>query len=429
MSDNAEIRFRGQSWEFPVVEGTEHEKGIDISKLRDRTGLVTLDNGYQNTGATKSGITFIDGDQGILRYRGYPIEELAEKATFPEVSYLLIYGELPTADQLRAFRISLTQNSLIHEDMLHFLTGMPPSAHPMGILSSMVNALALYYPRFYVENMDQAIFDQVAVSLISKVRTIAAFSYKKSIGEPFVYPRHDKTYCANFLNMMFDSHAKPYEEDPLFVAALNALLIVHADHEQNCSTSTVRLVGSSMANLYASICAGICALWGPLHGGANQMAMETLSNIQKSGLSADQVIAKAKDKKDPFLLHGFGHRVYKSYDPRAKVLKSLVERVFATKNIQDPLLDIAKALEERALKDDYFIERKLYPNVDFYSGILYRAMGIPVDMFTVMFAIGRMPGWIAHWKEMHDDGNLKIGRPRQIYTGATIRNWTDIAGR
>lgn len=429
MSENAEIRFRGQSWEFPVVEGTEHEKGIDISKLRDRTGMVTLDNGYQNTGATKSGITFIDGDQGILRYRGYPIEELAEKATFPEVSYLLIYGELPTADQLRAFRISLTQNSMIHEDMLHFLTGMPPSAHPMGILSSMVNALALYYPRFYVENMDQAMFDQVAVSLISKVRTIAAFSYKKAIGEPFVYPRHDKTYCANFLNMMFDSHAKPYEEDPLFVAALNALLIVHADHEQNCSTSTVRLVGSSMANLYASICAGICALWGPLHGGANQMAMETLSNIQKSGLSADQVIAKAKDKKDPFLLHGFGHRVYKSYDPRAKVLKSLVERVFATKNIQDPLLDIAKSLEERALKDDYFIERKLYPNVDFYSGMLYRAMGIPVDMFTVMFAIGRMPGWIAHWKEMHDDGNLKIGRPRQIYTGATIRNWTDIAGR
>lgn len=429
MSENAEIRFRGQSWEFPVVEGTEHEKGIDISKLRDRTGLVTLDNGYQNTGATKSGITFIDGDQGILRYRGYPIEELAEKATFPEVSYLLIYGELPTADQLRAFRISLTENSMIHEDMLHFLTGMPPSAHPMGILSSMVNALALYYPRFYVENMDQAMFDQVAVSLISKVRTIAAFSYKKAIGEPFVYPRHDKTYCANFLNMMFDSHAKPYEEDPLFVAALNALLIVHADHEQNCSTSTVRLVGSSMANLYASICAGICALWGPLHGGANQMAMETLSNIQKSGLSADQVIAKAKDKKDPFLLHGFGHRVYKSYDPRAKVLKSLVERVFATKNIQDPLLDIAKSLEERALKDDYFIERKLYPNVDFYSGMLYRAMGIPVDMFTVMFAIGRMPGWIAHWKEMHDDGNLKIGRPRQIYTGATIRNWTDIAGR
>lgn len=429
MSENAEIRFRGQSWEFPVVEGTEHEKGIDISKLRDRSGLITLDNGYQNTGATKSGITFIDGDQGILRYRGYPIEELAEKATFPEVSYLLIYGELPTADQLRAFRISLTQNSMIHEDMLHFLTGMPPSAHPMGILSSMVNALALYYPRFYVENMDQAMFDQVAVSLISKVRTIAAFSYKKAIGEPFVYPRHDKTYCANFLNMMFDSHAKPYEEDPLFVAALNALLIVHADHEQNCSTSTVRLVGSSMANLYASICAGICALWGPLHGGANQMAMETLSNIQKSGLSADQVIAKAKDKKDPFLLHGFGHRVYKSYDPRAKVLKSLVERVFATKNIQDPLLDIAKSLEERALKDDYFIERKLYPNVDFYSGMLYRAMGIPVDMFTVMFAIGRMPGWIAHWKEMHDDGNLKIGRPRQIYTGATIRNWTDIAGR
>lgn len=429
MSDTAEIRFRGQSWDFPVVEGTEKEKGIDITKLRDRTGLVTLDNGYQNTGATKSAITFIDGDQGVLRYRGYPIEELSEKATFPEVSYLLIYGELPTAEQLRHFRMRLTENSMIHEDMLHFLTGMPPAAHPMGILSSMVNALALFYPRFYVEDMDQNTFDQMAVSLISKVRTIAAFSYKKAIGEPFVYPRHDKSYCANFLNMMFDSHAKPYEEDPLLVAALNALLIVHADHEQNCSTSTVRLVGSSMANLYASVCAGICALWGPLHGGANQMAMETLSHVLKSGLTPDQVIAKAKDKKDSFLLHGFGHRVYKSYDPRAKVLKALVGRVFATKNMQDPLLDIAMELEERALKDDYFIERKLYPNVDFYSGILYRAMGIPVDMFTVMFAIGRMPGWIAHWKEMHDEGSVKIGRPRQIYTGKTIRHWVDIAAR
>jgi citrate synthase len=423
MSDTAEIHYQGKSYEFPVVVGTEQEKGIDISKLRDRTGLVTLDNGYQNTGATKSAITYIDGDQGILRYRGYPIEELAEKATFPETAYLLIYGELPTIEQLKEFRKRLTENSMIHEDMLHFLTGMPPSAHPMGILSSMVNALALFYPRFYVEDMDQATFDQMAVSLISKVRTIAAFSYKKSIGEPFVYPRADKTYCANFLNMMFDSHAKPYQEDPLFIEALNALLIVHADHEQNCSTSTVRLVGSSYANLYASICAGICALWGPLHGGANQKAMETLMQIQKSGLSPQQVIEKAKDKKDPFLLHGFGHRVYKSYDPRAKVLKNLVERVFATKNIKDPLLDIAREVEALALKDEYFIERKLYPNVDFYSGILYRAMGIPEDMFTVMFAIGRMPGWIAHWKEMHDEGNLKIGRPRQIYTGPVKRSF------
>jgi len=429
MSETAELRFRGQSWELPVFTGTENEMGIDISKLRDRSGLITLDNGYQNTGATKSSVTFIDGDNGILRYRGYPIEQLAEKATFPETAYLLIYGELPSQEQLRAFRLQLTENSMIHEDMLHFLTGMPPAAHPMGILSSMVNALALFYPRFYVEDMDQASFDSMAVSLISKVRTIAAFSYKKAIGEPFVYPRHDKTYCANFLNMMFDSHAKPYSEDPLFVEALNALLIVHADHEQNCSTSTVRMVGSSYANLYSSICAGICALWGPLHGGANQIAMETLSNIQKSGLTADQVIAKAKDKKDSFLLHGFGHRVYKSYDPRAKVLKNLVERVFAAKKINDPLLAIAKELEERALKDDYFIERKLYPNVDFYSGILYRAMGIPQDMFTVMFAIGRMPGWIAHWKEMHDDGNVKIGRPRQIYTGATERDFISVDAR
>lgn len=420
----ASLRYKNQSWDFPVVVGTENEVGIDISKMREQSGLITLDYGYLNTGATRSAITYIDGDQGILRYRGYPIEELAAKSVFTEVAYLLVYGELPTEEQLATFRNRLTEKSLIHEDMLHFLTGMPPSAHPMGILSSMVNAMALYHPKFYAEEMDQALFDEMVASLISKVRTIAAFSYKKSIGEPFVYPKHDKSYCANFLNMMFDSYAKPYQEDPLFVEALNALLIVHADHEQNCSTSTVRMVGSSQANLYSSICAGICALWGPLHGGANQMAMETLSHIQQEGWTPDQVIARAKDKSNRFLLHGFGHRVYKSYDPRARVLKGLVERVFATKNIKDPLLDIAYELEARALKDDYFISRKLYPNVDFYSGILYRAMGIPDNMFTVMFAIGRMPGWIAHWKEMHDDRkHFKIGRPRQIYTGALQRDF------
>lgn len=429
MQDTAEIRYQGNSWTFPVVEGTEKEKGIDISKLRDQTGLITLDNGYQNTGATQSSITYIDGDNGILRYRGYPIEQLAEQATFPEVAYLLINGELPDPEQLKKFRQKLTENSMIHEDMLHFLTGMPASAHPMGILSSMVSALSLYYPRFYVEDKDPATMEQMAVSLISKVRTIAAFSYKKSIGEPFVYPRHDKSYCANFLNMMFDSHTRPYSEDPLFVDALNALLIVHADHEQNCSTSTVRMVGSSLANMYSSVSAGVCALWGPLHGGANQMAMQTLREVLKQGLSAEQVVARAKDKNDPFKLFGFGHRVYKSYDPRAKVLKALVEKVFATKNINDPLLEVAKQLEEKALKDDYFIERKLYPNVDFYSGILYRAMGIPEDMFTVMFAIGRMPGWIAHWKEMHDEGGKKIDRPRQIYTGALEREYIPLNQR
>lgn len=430
MSEQAEISYNGQSWQFPVYTGTENETGIDISTLRAKSGLITLDNGYQNTGATTSAITYIDGDKGILRYRGYPIEELAEKATFPETAYLLIKGELPTQQQLLDFRKTLTENALIHEDMLHFFVGMPPTAHPMGILSSMVNALALYYPNFYTEDTDAVGFDLMAARLISKVRTIAAFSYKKSIGEHFVYPDAHRSYCSNFLNMMFHSHAKPYEEDPLFVDALNALLIVHADHEQNCSTSTVRLVGSSKANLFSSICAGVCALWGPLHGGANQKAIETLMDIHASGMPVHRIMERAKDKNDAFKLSGFGHRIYKSYDPRAKVLKNLVERVFATRNLKDPLLDIAYELEQRALRDDYFQERKLYPNVDFYSGILYRAMGIPVNMFTVMFAIGRLPGWIAHWKEMHDDEkNFKIGRPRQIYTGSTERKFVSLAER
>lgn len=427
---NASISYQGQSWDFPVYTGTENETGIDISTLRAKSGLITLDNGYQNTGSTTSSITYIDGDQGILRYRGYPIEELAEKASFPETAYLLIYGELPTSQQLTDFRLKLTQNSLIHEDMLHFFVGIPPTAHPMGILSSMINALSLYDPNFLNEDLDAAGFDLMAAQLISKIRTIAAFSYKKSIGEHFVYPDAKRSYCSNFLNMMFHSHARPYEEDPLFVDALNALLIVHADHEQNCSTSTVRLVGSSKANLYSSICAGVCALWGPLHGGANQKAIETLMDIHQSGMPVHQIMERAKDKNDPFKLSGFGHRIYKSYDPRAKVLKNLVEKIFATRNLKDPLLDIAYELEQRALKDEYFLERKLYPNVDFYSGILYRAMGIPVNMFTVMFAMGRLPGWIAHWKEMHEDEkNFKIGRPRQIYTGETIRSFVPLSSR
>jgi citrate synthase len=419
----ARLEYEGKSWDFPVVTGTEGESAIDIGQLRAKTGLITLDPSYGNTGSCLSAITFIDGEKGILRHRGYSIEQLAEAADFIEVAYLLIYGELPTEPQRAAFRKMLTENSLIHEDMLNFFVGMPPQAHPMGILSSMINALALYYPNYLMEEKDDAAFDLMAARLISKVRTISAFSYKKSIGEPFIYPEARMTYCQNILHMMFDSKAKPYQPDPLFEKVLNILLIVHADHEQNCSTSTVRMVGSAKANLYSSICAGICALWGPLHGGANQMTIETLMRIKESGMAVDEVIRRAKDKNDPFVLSGFGHRVYKSYDPRAKVLKALAEQVFAERQIHDPLLDIAYELERKALADDYFIERKLYPNVDFYSGILYRAMGIPTDMFTVMFAIGRLPGWIAHWKEMWESENFKIGRPRQVYIGHKQRQY------
>jgi citrate synthase len=417
----AELNYEGKSWKFPVVTGTENESAIDIGQLRAKTGLITLDPSYGNTGACLSSITYIDGEKGILRHRGYAIEDLAEAADFIEVAYLLIYGELPTEKRRSGFRQMLTENSLIHEDMLSFFVGMPPQAHPMGILSSMINALALYYPNYLMEEKDDAAFDLMAARLISKVRTIAAFSYKKSIGEPFIYPEAKMTYCQNILNMMFHSNAKPYEPSDLLERVLNILLIVHADHEQNCSTSTVRLVGSAKANLYSSICAGICALWGPLHGGANQMTIETLMRIRESGMSIDKAIERAKDKSDAFVLSGFGHRVYKSYDPRAKVLKALAEIVFSKLKINDPLLDIAYELEQKALKDDYFIERKLYPNVDFYSGILYRAMGIPTDMFTVMFAIGRLPGWIAHWKEMWESDSFKIGRPRQVYIGPTER--------
>ena len=425
MEDKVKLSFDGKDCEFPVLKGSENEKAFDVSELRKKTGLVTLDYGYLNTGSTKSAITFVDGENGILRYRGYAIEDLAEKATFPEVAWLLIYGELPTEAQLMRFRTMLTENALIHENLLHFFREMPPSAHPMGILSSIVNAVGLFTPRFYDDDNKADVFDLTTVGLISKIRTIAAFTYKASIGEPFVYPEAERSYCSNFLNMMFSSKAKPYNPDPIMEKALNTLLIVHADHEQNCSTSTVRMVGSSQASLYASICAGICALWGPLHGGANQAVLETLLRIQQSGMTVQQVMEKAKDKNDPFRLSGFGHRVYKSYDPRAKVLKKLMHQVFEREHEHDPLLDIATELEERALKDDYFIERKLYPNVDFYSGILYRAMGIPTNMLTVMFAIGRLPGWIAHWKEMHDDPCSKINRPRQIYTGEVLRPWVD----
>jgi citrate synthase len=421
--DYAKMAYQGKTFEMPVIEGTEGEKAIDISKLRQETDLITLDVGYQNTGSCMSAITYIDGDKGILRHRGIPIEELAEKATFSEVAYLLIYGNLPSRDEQRAFSQLLTQNSMIHEEMLRFFDGFPPTAHPMAILGTMVNALSVYYTDYYTEDFQSGTFDLMAASLISRIRTIAAYSYKHSIGEPHVYPKPDLRYASNFLYMMFDSPVNPYVPDPDIEKALSTLLILHADHEQNCSTSTVRMVGSSMVNLYASICAGICALWGPLHGGANQKVIEMLESIKKDNVSIAQCISAAKDKETAFRLFGFGHRVYKNYDPRARILKQYCETLFRKYNYSDPLINIAMELEEAALADDFFVERKLYPNVDFYSGILYRMIGIPTNMFTVMFAIGRLPGMIAQWKEMHDSVPLKIGRPRQIYTGNTMRHY------
>ena len=426
MSEMAKLILEGKEYEFPVITGSENEKAIDISNLRAKTGYITIDPGYVNTGATLSAITYLDGEQGILRYRGIPIEQLAEKSTFVETSYLLIYGNLPNKTQLEAFSRSLTLHSLIHEDMKHFFDGYPAAAHPMAILSSMVCSLSAYYP----ESMN--VFDKLDMQvprLLSKLRTIAAFSYKKSIGHPIIYPQNHLSYCANFLQMMFGVPAEPYEVDDDMVKALNILLILHADHEQNCSTSTVRLVGSSQANLYASVSAGILALWGPLHGGANQAVIEMLESIHNSGTKCADFISKVKDKNSKARLMGFGHRVYKSYDPRAKILKQMTDVILAKRGISDPLLDIAKQMEETALSDPYFIERNLYPNVDFYSGILYKAMGIPVNMFTVMFAIGRLPGWIAHWKEMMEDPNSKIGRPRQIYTGPVQREYVSIEKR
>jgi citrate synthase len=418
----------GKEYEFPVIVGSENEKAIDIGSLRAKTGYITMDPGYVNTGAASSSITFLDGEKGILRYRGIPIEQLAEKSTFVETSYLLIYGELPTKPQLEKFSKLLTNHSMIHEDMKHFFDGFPAAAHPMAILSSMVCSLSAYYPE------SQNIFDadnfaMQVPRLLSKLRTIAAFSYKKSIGHPMMYPLNHLSYCANFLQMMFAVPAQPYEVDADMVRALNILLILHADHEQNCSTSTVRMVGSSQANLFASVSAGILALWGPLHGGANQAVIEMLEEIQKTGMKCQEFIQRVKDKNSKTRLMGFGHRVYKSYDPRAKILKEMTDLVLSKKGINDPMLDLAKEMEETALSDPYFVERNLYPNVDFYSGILYKAMGIPVNMFTVMFAIGRLPGWIAHWKEMIEDPQNKIGRPRQIYTGATTRDYVPIEAR
>lgn len=420
----AKITVNEDALDLPVVVGTEGETAVDITKFRGGTGTITLDPGFGNTGACQSAITFIDGEKGILRYRGYPIEQLAAKASFLEVSYLLIYGKLPTEPELQGFRRNLTYHSMLHEDMKKFFEGYPPNAHPMAILSAMVASLSTYYPEAEEDGKDSNI-----VRLLAKVKTIAAYAYKKSIGQPTIYPRNDLSYCANFLHMMFAVPAEPYEVPPAMIDALNTLLILHADHEQNCSTSTVRMVGSSRANLFASISAGICALSGPLHGGANQAVLEMLEVIRKDGGDYKKFVDKAKNKNDNFRLMGFGHRVYKNFDPRATILRESAKSVLSQMGRKDPLLEIAQQLEEVALSDDYFISRNLYPNVDFYSGILYRAMGIPTNMFTVMFALGRLPGWMAHWKELRDDPQGRIYRPRQIYTGETERNFVPLAER
>ncbi|MFM7289727.1 MAG: citrate synthase [Planctomycetia bacterium] len=418
----------GRVTELPVVVGTEGEHGIDIAKLRSATGAITLDEGFVNTGSTTSAITFLDGEKGILRYRGYPIEVLAEKCDFVEVAYLLIYGELPSAAQLDGFRMALSHHTMIHEDMRSFYNGFPRDAHPMAILGSVVGALST----FYQDSLDVRDPKQVEVSvhrLLAKLPTIAAYSHKKSIGQPLIYPRNDLSYCENFLQMMFAVPCEEYHCDPDFAEALDMLLIVHADHEQNCSTSTVRMVGSSDANLFASISAGISALWGPLHGGANQACVEMLEKIGADGGNVKKYVDLAKKKDSGFRLMGFGHRVYKNYDPRAKLIKATCDKLLAKLSLKDPIFDIAQQLEEVALADEYFIERKLYPNVDFYSGVIYRAMGIPVQMFTVLFAMGRLPGWIAHWIEMHHSPTKKICRPRQIYTGETLRDFVPMAKR
>jgi citrate synthase len=419
----AKLHLDGQEIELPVIVGSEGERGIDISALRSQSGGITLDPGYGNTGACESAITFINGEQGILRYRGYPIEQLAENATFPEVCCLLIYGKLPNQQELDGFDEMLTYHSMIHEDMKKFFEGYPPTAHPMAILSSMVTSLSTYY-------LEMPDGDEKNIGrLLAKSITIAAYAYKKSIGQPFIYPSNELSYCANFLNMMFAVPAEPYEVSPILEDALTKLLILHADHEQNCSTSTVRAVGSSQANLFASISAGICALWGPLHGGASQKVLEMLEMIRDDDGDFGKYVALAKDKNSDFRLMGFGHRVYKNFDPRATILRQTADEVLGQLSINDPLLEIAKQLEEVALNDEYFVERKLYPNVDFYSGILYRAMGIPTNMFPVMFALGRMPGWIAHWKELKEDPAGRISRPRQIYTGETERAFVALAER
>jgi citrate synthase len=428
MAKTATLTIDGKSYTFPIVEGSEGEQGIDISNLLESTGTVTLDFGYKNTGATTSAITFLDGDKGILRYRGYSIEDLAAKSTFLEVCYLLIFGELPTTDQLNTFSNDIQNHTMVHEDIKKILDGFPSTAHPMGVLASLFCAQTAFYPESLDPNRSSELVYLSIVRALAKMPTFAAWAYKNEVGHPVNYPDNSLDYCSRFLKMMFALPAENYEVDPVVANALDKLLILHADHEQNCSTSTVRIVGSSKASIYSSISAGINALWGPLHGGANQEVILMLEQIKKDGGDTDKWIAKAKDKNDPFRLMGFGHRVYKNFDPRAKIIKKAADDVLEKLGVNDPTLEIARKLEEIALRDPYFIERKLYPNVDFYSGIIYRALGIPVEMFTVMFAIGRLPGWIAQWKELRENKE-PIGRPRQIYTGQNLRPYVALNKR
>ena len=429
MDNTAELKIDGNVYQLPTLSGSEQERAIDISSLRSESGFITLDDGYGNTGACKSAITFIDGEKGILRYRGIPIEELAEKSTFIEVAHLLIFGNLPNTAELQRFSTLLTNNELLHENMKHHFQGFPATAHPMAILSSMINAASCFYPELLHSDMMRNHFEIEAARLLAQVRTIAAFAYRQSHGLPITYPKPELKYTANFLHMMFSLPYQDYELRPEVVKALDLIFLLHADHEQNCSTATVRMVGSSKANLFASCAAGVCALWGPLHGGANQAVLEMLHEIHRSGDDGSKFIAAAKDKNSGKRLMGFGHRVYKHYDPRAKIIKKACDDVLAKLHVNDPLLDIAKKLEEAALRESYFVERKLYPNVDFYSGIIMRALGIPLEMFTVIFAIGRMPGWIANYKEVMEDKTGRIYRPRQVYTGPTLNHYTPISER
>ncbi len=428
MSEIAKIQLGDKQYELPIITGSEDEKGIDISKLRALTNHVTLDIGFKNTGATKSAITYLDGENGILQYRGYPIEQLAEQSTFLEVAYLLINGDLPNKKELDYYTESIRHHTLVHEDMSRFFQAFPTGAHPMGILSTMVASLSTFYPESQDPNRAMADVELTITRLLAKLPTLAAMAHKYSLGQPLLYPKNSLNYIDNFLRMMFGLPVEEYEVDPVIADAMNKLLILHADHEQNCSASTVRIVGSSQANLYSSISAGVSALWGPLHGGANQAVIEMLESIRKDGGGMKKWIDKAKDKNDSFRLMGFGHRVYKNFDPRATIIKTACDNVLERLGIDDPILDLAKELEEVALKDQYFIDRKLFPNVDFYSGIIYKALGIPTEMFTVMFAIGRLPGWIAQWKEMVEN-NDPIGRPRQIYVGATRRDYVPMDKR
>lgn len=428
MSEYAELKVDGKEYKLPIIEGTEQERGFDISNLRGESGLITVDTGFKNTGSTQSSITFLDGEKGILRYRGYPIEQLAEKSTFLEVAYLLIYGELPTGQELYDFKGSIKEHQLVHEDMKKILNGFPSTAHPMGVLSSLATSLTAFFPESLDPSRSADKINTTIIRLLAKIPTLVSWSYTNARGIRANYPDNNLDYVSNFLKMMFNIPTEEYEIDPIVADAMDKIFILHADHEQNCSTSTVRIVGSSHANLYASVAAGINALWGPLHGGANQKVIEMLQNIKDNGGDAKKFLDKAKDPNDPFRLMGFGHRVYKNFDPRAQILKKQADKILERLGFDEPEFEIAKHLEEAALKDDYFIERKLYPNVDFYSGIIMKAIGIPIDMFPVMFSIGRLPGWIAQWKEMRMHKE-PIGRPRQIYVGATERSYKEMGER